>query len=131
MSLLFILLLIAVIGVLAALLSGRAGATMAPATTTRQQFTLPTTPLDSTDVERLRFSVGLRGYRMDEVDAAVDRLRDEIGLLREEAQVRHQELQRLQGRTMVSAPAAPGADHPASTPRLEDPFGTTGRPAAH
>lgn len=30
------------------------------------------------DVDRLRFSLGLRGYRMDQVDEVLDRLRDEL-----------------------------------------------------
>jgi DivIVA domain-containing protein len=34
--------------------------------------------LTSHDVSRLRFRVGLRGYRMDDVDRALDRLRDSL-----------------------------------------------------
>ncbi|WP_427018783.1 DivIVA domain-containing protein [Pseudarthrobacter sp. P1] len=30
------------------------------------------------DVDRLRFSLGLRGYRMDQVDEVLDRLRDQL-----------------------------------------------------
>ncbi|WP_026555609.1 DivIVA domain-containing protein [Arthrobacter sp. 35W] len=30
------------------------------------------------DVDHLRFSLGLRGYRMDQVDEVLDRLRDEL-----------------------------------------------------
>jgi DivIVA domain-containing protein len=30
------------------------------------------------DVDRLRFAVGLRGYRMDQVDQVLDELRDQI-----------------------------------------------------
>ena len=32
------------------------------------------------DVDRLRFSLGLRGYRMDQVDEVLDRLRDELAV---------------------------------------------------
>jgi len=35
-------------------------------------------PLRSEDLRRVRFSVALRGYRMDEVDALVDRLAEEL-----------------------------------------------------
>lgn len=35
---------------------------------------LPDRPLTAADVPGLRFRVGLRGYRMDDVDAALDRL---------------------------------------------------------
>ena len=38
---------------------------------------LPVTP-EPADVDKLRFSLGLRGYRMDQVDEALDRLRDEL-----------------------------------------------------
>ena len=39
---------------------------------------LPGTPVPA-DVDKLRFSLGLRGYRMDQVDEVLDRLRDELG----------------------------------------------------
>lgn len=81
---LFLLLLFLVIGVVAALLSGRATAAMAPPVSNRPVTGLPGGPVTAADVERLRFSVGLRGYRMDEVDAALDRLRDEIARLQGE-----------------------------------------------
>lgn len=37
-------------------------------------------PDDATpaDVDRIRFSLGLRGYRMDQVDQVLDRLRDQL-----------------------------------------------------
>lgn len=38
---------------------------------------LPGAPVPA-DVDRLRFSLGLRGYRMDQVDEVLDRLRDEL-----------------------------------------------------
>lgn len=38
---------------------------------------LPKAPV-SADVDRLRFSLGLRGYRMDQVDEVLDHLRDEL-----------------------------------------------------
>ncbi|GAA5229857.1 DivIVA domain-containing protein [Arthrobacter cryoconiti] len=37
----------------------------------------PDTPVPD-DVDRVRFSLGLRGYRMDQVDEVLDRLRDEL-----------------------------------------------------
>uniref|UniRef100_UPI003D1904AE DivIVA domain-containing protein n=1 Tax=Paenarthrobacter sp. TE4293 TaxID=3381695 RepID=UPI003D1904AE len=55
------------------------------------------------DVDSLRFALGLRGYRMDQVDQVLDDLRDQL-------QAKDQEIERL------SAPAQP---------RLED--GGTGR----
>ncbi|MGN5731646.1 DivIVA domain-containing protein [Arthrobacter psychrochitiniphilus] len=38
---------------------------------------LPVEPAPA-DVDKLRFSLGLRGYRMDQVDEVLDRLRDEL-----------------------------------------------------
>ncbi len=38
---------------------------------------LPDAPVPA-DVDRVRFSLGLRGYRMDQVDEVLDRLRDQI-----------------------------------------------------
>lgn len=101
----FILLLFAVIGVVVALLSGRLATSMSPPSSNRPLTGLPGGPLDSTDVEMVRFSVGLRGYRMDEVDDALDRLRDEVGLLREELGAREHEIAQL--RSAVAPPADP------------------------
>lgn len=36
------------------------------------------TELAPADVDKVRFSLGLRGYRMDQVDEVLDRLRDEL-----------------------------------------------------
>ncbi|WGW10556.1 DivIVA domain-containing protein [Saxibacter everestensis] len=35
-------------------------------------------PATAEDIDNIRFSLGFRGYRMDEVDAVIDRLRDQI-----------------------------------------------------
>ena len=43
---------------------------------------LPPGPLTGQDVADLRFVQGLRGYRMDQVDAAMDRLAAEVERLR-------------------------------------------------
>lgn len=44
---------------------------------------LPTDPTPA-DVDRVRFSLGLRGYRMDQVDQVLDRLRDQLARKNEE-----------------------------------------------
>jgi DivIVA domain-containing protein len=51
--------------------------------------------LDRDDVDRVRFSVGARGYRMDEVDDVLDRLAQEIEL-------REQRIAELEGRAPES-----------------------------
>lgn len=70
---LLVFLAIAVLTVLALLLAGRQG--------------LPEAVVDlrpEVSAEDPRFDVVLRGYRMDEVDAALDRLRQENAQLRQE-----------------------------------------------
>lgn len=54
-----------------------------------------------TDVDRVRFSVGARGYRMDEVDDVLDRLAHEIDL-------REQRIAELEGRAPRSEAGAEG-----------------------
>lgn len=61
----------------AAVAAGKGGA-MAAAPPDRPGPGLPPGPLGAGDLERLRFAVGLRGYRMDEVDAVLDRLAAEL-----------------------------------------------------
>jgi DivIVA domain-containing protein len=39
---------------------------------------LPEHPITSEDIGGLRFRIGLRGYRMDDVDAALDRIRRDL-----------------------------------------------------
>jgi DivIVA domain-containing protein len=50
------------------------------------------------DVDRVRFSLGLRGYRMDQVDQVLDELRDQLAS-------KQQEIDRL--RAALGATAAP------------------------
>jgi DivIVA domain-containing protein len=62
----------------AAVAAGRWGS-MAEAYPDRPDLRLPDDrPIRPDDVDRLRFSVGLRGYRMSEVDAVLDRLSAEL-----------------------------------------------------
>lgn len=59
------------------------------------------------DVDKLRFSLGLRGYRMDQVDEVLDRLRDELAA----KDLRIAALE--SGNAAVPAAAVPAADMPA------------------
>jgi len=77
-SLLWVLVGIAVLGGVAVVAAGR-GQGLPPADPDRPDVAVPEDrPLVREDVDRLRFSVGLRGYRMDEVDDVLDRLVDEL-----------------------------------------------------
>jgi DivIVA domain-containing protein len=61
----------------------------------RPDLALPGTgQLGRGDVDRVRFSVGVRGYRMDEVDDVLDRLAQEI-------EAREQRIAQLEGRAPV------------------------------
>jgi DivIVA domain-containing protein len=73
-ALVWVLLGILVLGGVAVVAAGR-GQGLTAAVPDRPDLSLPADrPLDRSDVDRVRFSVGLRGYRMDEVDDVLDRL---------------------------------------------------------
>ncbi|MGH6657219.1 MAG: DivIVA domain-containing protein [Actinocrinis sp.] len=68
----------------------------------RPDLALPGTGLLArTDVDRVRFSVGARGYRMDEVDDVLDRLAHEIEL-------REDRIAELEGHPRRPAPEPAG-----------------------
>lgn len=68
------------------------------------------------DVDKVRFSVGARGYRMDEVDDVLDRLAYEID-------VRERRIAELEGHAPEGAPA------PVGPPLLESPEATAAESA--
>ena len=70
-------LVVVVMGVIAVVASGRVGS-MPPAYDDRPDVVLPTGPLGPDDLRRVRFSLAVRGYRMDEVDALLDRLATQL-----------------------------------------------------
>jgi DivIVA domain-containing protein len=72
---------------------------------------LPDRPLTSHDVGGLRFRVGLRGYRMDDVDQALDRLRDALREAEERSVVPEQTLE-----TLAAAPAKRTRSRKAAAP---------------
>ena len=55
------------------------------------------------DVDRIRFALGRRGYRMDQVDQVLDELRDQLA-------AKDREIERL--RAELRAPAQPGESGP-------------------
>ncbi|MGZ4592711.1 MAG: DivIVA domain-containing protein [Actinomycetes bacterium] len=78
MSLLLVLVLLAVLGGVALVASGR-GDTLEEEPPDRAPYgTLADGDIDRGDVDRLRFSLAFRGYRMDEVDSVLDRLAAEL-----------------------------------------------------
>ena len=79
---LFVAVVVAV--VTAAAVLGRVDGSLADATTTMSHIPLPDDQLTEADIDELRFDTALRGYRMSQVDAVIDRLRREIGDLDDE-----------------------------------------------
>jgi DivIVA domain-containing protein len=70
----FAILIVLALGGIAVLASNRYGA-MAPSYTDRPDVEVPADrPLDAVDLRRVRFSMTVRGYRMSEVDALLERL---------------------------------------------------------
>ncbi len=74
-----IFVVIAIVGIGLVVLAGtrRLGQVDDP-THDRRAAELPADNLAAADLEALQFGVGLRGYRMDEVDGVLDRLTKEI-----------------------------------------------------
>ena len=74
----FGLIVVLLIGAVAVVASGRWGA-MSTAYDDRPDLSVPARQtLTATDIESARFGVGLRGYRMDEVDTLLERVAREV-----------------------------------------------------
>jgi DivIVA domain-containing protein len=77
----FIAVAVLLVGGFAALIAGRVGYDpLAEATTTQHDAALPE-ELHAQDVADVHFDTALRGYRMDQVDAVLDRLQRRIAEL--------------------------------------------------
>ena len=78
MPLVLLLVILAVIGGIAVVAAGRGGGLPDVESERSPTGVLPDGTVDRAGVDGLRFSLALRGYRMDEVDAVLDRLVDEL-----------------------------------------------------
>ena len=79
MPFLFMLAAIVVITVVSLVAVGRLDATLPDVAADLPPLALPEArPLAQADVDGVRFGVGMRGYRMDEVDDVLDRLGREV-----------------------------------------------------
>lgn len=112
-----VVLLLGVLGVCLALFAAavvavREDEVLAPAERDRADLALPAGPVQAADLQRVRFAMTLRGYRMQEVDEVLDRLADEL-------RVRDARLADLEARLAGLGP-------PAALPDLTDPH--SGRP---
>ena len=73
-----LLAVLAVLAVVALVVTGRGSGLPEAQPDRAPRGVLPDGPVSAADVDALRFSLGFRGYRMDEVDAVLDRLRGEL-----------------------------------------------------
>lgn len=78
MTVVFTLITLAVLGLIAAVAVGRIGGGLDDPASSLPSRGLPPGPVAGADLDEIRFSPALRGYRMDEVDAVLDRVRDEL-----------------------------------------------------
>jgi DivIVA domain-containing protein len=104
-TLLLTLLILAVVGLVAAVAAGRITGGLDEPASSLPGHGLPEGRVSVDDLERVRFSPALRGYRMDEVDDVLDRLTEEL-------QLRDEELAVLRRR---GTPSGPGVEE-----RLDD-----------
>ncbi len=78
----FAVLIVLVIGAVAVLASGRGGALAEVYDDRPDSRVQAESPLTGADLRRVRFTTALRGYRMSEVDALLDRLSAELDAAR-------------------------------------------------
>ncbi|HEX8497111.1 MAG TPA: DivIVA domain-containing protein [Actinomycetales bacterium] len=103
MTLLEVVVVLALVAVVAAVATGRVRGGLDDAASTVPGPELPSGPIRGEDLGDVRFSLALRGYRMDQVDEVLDRAADELA-------ARDAEIERLRAQL-----AQPAAGVPAST----------------
>jgi DivIVA domain-containing protein len=109
-----LIIVLAVVGGVAAMAAGRVRGGLPAPTSTLPEVELPADHVGSEDVDAIRFSVGFRGYRMDEVDAVLDRLGLELGAAQEEiGELRQQLYGGGPEQVMTAEPQRDPADPPA------------------
>jgi len=77
-SLVLLLVILAVIAGIAVVAAGRGEGLSSPDPERSPRGALPAGEVGRADVDALRFTLALRGYRMDEVDDVIDRLLAEL-----------------------------------------------------
>jgi DivIVA domain-containing protein len=112
-TLLLTLLILAVVGLVAAVAAGRIAGGLDEPSSSLPGRGLPAGRVGAGDLERVRFSPALRGYRMDEVDDVLDRVTEELEL-------RDEEIAEL--RSALGRPPRHEAAEPPATPRWRRPL---------
>jgi DivIVA domain-containing protein len=98
-----VVVVLALVAGVAAVAAGKVRGGLPEPTSTLPEVELPADAIATKDVEAIRFSVGFRGYRMDEVDAVLDRLGLELG-------AREEEIRELREQLYGGGPEALAAD---------------------
>lgn len=101
-----VLVVLALVAAVAAFVGGRLPGGLPEPTSTLPDVELPQRAVATEDVDAIRFSVGFRGYRMDEVDAVLDRLGLELGAREEEIRELRQQLHGGGPETLAPPPSA-------------------------
>ena len=78
MTLLLLLLILGVLGLVIAVAAGSISGGLGDAAKSTPDPAPQGGPLTARDLEQVRFAPALRGYRMDQVEALLDRLRDQL-----------------------------------------------------
>jgi DivIVA domain-containing protein len=124
-SLVLLLVVLAVIGGIAVVAAGRGGSLPDPDPDRATTGSLADDEVDRSHVDGLRFTLALRGYRMDEVDEVLDKLVDELD--RRGERIRELEEQGGVGGTTTAQPAA---GEPATADTADEAAAAPGEPAA-
>jgi DivIVA domain-containing protein len=114
---LWVVVLVVVLGTVAILAAGRDNNAMGEVYEDRPDRGIPTgRPLTSDDLDAVRFSTAVRGYRMDEVDALIDRMRADLM-----ARERHEDTAHHRDSDLETADTSVGpADQAAPGPSTAD-----------
>ncbi len=82
MMVLALMLAVVLVAITVAAVLGRVDGSLPEPTSALSYVPLPSDRITPEDIVALRIDTGLRGYRMEQVDEVIDRLADEIALLR-------------------------------------------------
>lgn len=111
------LLVLAAVAAVAAVATGRITGGLDDPVSSLPARPLPEGEVEAADVERVRFSPALRGYRMEEVDATLDRLVAELA--RREETIRELRARLEQPAVPAGQPLTHPAAHPAAHPAVQ------------
>jgi DivIVA domain-containing protein len=118
-NLVAVLVVLAVVGVVAAVVVGAVHGGLDEPASTLPPSGLPEGDLVPEDLAAVRFSLGFRGYRMDEVDAVLDRAQAELARAQTELAGRDAELAQLRSGLSDHEQPEPAAEQPANGTRVQ------------